>query len=136
MTYRVHGHGRLDWTTLRRRLDGATCLWADFSGVRTGQAPEHPPPFTHLWAWWPGRRWARVRVDADDGVLGTLEKDGAEGEPVDVVIEHVTSWPADLTRVGPLPAELAGAPMTVLRTVEPAALRFLEIPNASDHTHA
>ncbi len=138
----LQAHGLLDWTTLRERLAGATCLWADVHGVRLGPAPECPPAFTHLWGWWPEARWARVRIDDGGGILAVLtEEETGNGERLEVDDEWVDAWPPGMSHIGPLPAIVRGDDendarrrLRILSTAEPVPLRFLEIPAATGMT--
>lgn len=131
MRCRLESHGFLEWATLRPFLECATCLWAGIDGVQNGQAPDRIPAFSHLWGWWKGGRWARVRLDGDGGILAILTELAAidprhDADVYDVECLAVRAWSSRLyPHVGPLPDHLNGIEMTILRTIEPIPLHFV-----------
>jgi len=67
------GFGRMSWSAVLETLDGLDCAWADLDGWHMAPAPHAPPITTHLWGW-SDERWARVRVDGTDGIVGRLSR--------------------------------------------------------------
>jgi len=130
-------YGRVSWPEVTQMLTGSQAAWADYSGFHIGPPPKSPPPYSHLWAWTTG--WlARIRVDVDTAIVGTLALTAHPTSPPPeqwretVNFRELRSQTWDMTekRVGRLLPEVAGQladlylvsgdhPVTFVRIAQP-----------------
>jgi hypothetical protein len=129
----LSGTGRITWTEAQALLDGSHCTWADLHGLRTGPAPDQTPLTSHLWAWWPDGRCARLRLDEDDVYAATLRPLNTEQPSANATSEVVTVhrhpdaplWgPAD-RQAGPLPDEVRQWTYDLLEIPGPHPVSFI-----------
>lgn len=135
---RIHGHGWLDWGSVREHLAGATCAWADLDGFHIDGCPPQVPCTSHLWAWH-GRDTWRARIDSDRTLLTQLtELDADEPGTIAVTRYPGIPWPKEYGAIGDQPPQIldeeyelfelsgdaaagSGAVMFVRRATAPAA---------------
>jgi hypothetical protein len=119
-TAELWGYGQMEWAAFRSLLGDAEAAWADYDGFHVGRAPEAAPPYSHLWAW--TTQWLiRARVEGDQVIVGALILQAPPpSAPRAALTETVTyerataqTWTLKESRVGPMPAELAGRPVDV-----------------------
>lgn len=114
MRARLRGLGRVPWAAVTEELATMTCSWADLEGWHVEAAPGRAPVATHLWGW-SGPRWARVRVDGDEAIVGILDMDhGADGEEVSVTRQHSVLWDVDDPRIPATSLHWLGMTVTLL----------------------
>lgn len=137
----LHGYGPLPWKQAAALLTSAQCVWTDLAGLHLDSVPTHAPLATHLWAWWPDGRCARLRLDQDRHYTAILHPDGnPSGEPaispfasetVQVLLRHdAPLWGEHDTQAGPLPAPLRDHIWDLLEIPGPAPVTFIRATTA------
>lgn len=136
MNWTLLGFGSLEWETIRQRIGGVTCIWADYSGIRRGECPPAAPPYSHLWGWnEDGCALYRVRIAGDRGILGVLsqERDTPSGSLTSEAVE-VRSLPGipwgDDGRIAPLPHEALAGQFYLHEVLRPLPVTFVSVRTA------
>lgn len=138
----LHGYGPLPWDAAAELLTGAQCAWADLAGLHLAPAPAQAPLATHLWAWWPDGRCARLRLDEHHHYTAVLHPHGQPtAEPaiaplatenVQVLLRHdAPLWGEHDTQAGPLPLQLREHTWDLLEIPGPAPVTFIRATTAT-----
>ena len=125
MRARLRGLGRLPWDGVVSALEGLTCAWGDLDGFHRGTPPSAAPAYSHVWGWSPSR-WARVRVDGPDGVVGVLDA-ASDGTSVVTVRGPIETWSVDDGRFSEGVLDWLDEPVRLLEVVGITPVTFVHL---------